>query len=397
MPSTSTIADGRFENFTITSIIVHFLSRDSISGSVTTNYSETEINLSAEGIEALRTRVISAISIKSKTLEMEFTNNTSSIFKLITQCFNEAQSSDDFTTISKEIAKSLHKVIEADRRVPDGAIFIIKGNIIYNDNKKRCAVIIKAETQNGFTVDLQNQRDIVQFIKNLFLTPAQKMYKVAFIIDKTGSVGDNNVLKSPSEYDISDCEVYIFDTNSTSSTTSAKYFYNTFMGCDFEKNLAIKTREFYQNTIDFINIKYEEDAEMRIDLISAVKTYLKMDTDQFISTETFSTRYLQNDADRQEYLQYMQSKDVSSTAFSRDISLISSKLKNRILYFENGIKITGSQSNFSENVHVMNRKLGEILTPTEEINSDNMPNLLTTLDLNNSTIVKISGFPDKEQ
>ena len=136
---------------------------------------------------------------------------------------------------------------------------------------------------------------------------------------------------------------------------------------------------------------------MRIDLISAVKTYLKMDTDQFISTETFSTRYLQNDADRQEYLQYMQSKDVSSTAFSRDISLISSKLKNRILYFENGIKITGSQSNFSENVHVMNRKLGEILTPTEEINSDNMPNLLTTLDLNNSTIVKISGFPDKEQ
>lgn len=397
MPSTSTTDDERFENFTITSIIVHFLSRDSISGSVTITYSQAELNLDFEGKNALRSRVISAVSKKSKTLGMEFTSNSSDMFRRITQCFHEKQSSDDFVTISKDIANSLSEVIQSNRTIPEGAVFIIKGHA--SDNKKRCIVIIKAETQNDFTVDMENPGDMVQFIKNLFLTPAQKMYKVAFIIDKIGSVGDNNILKSPSDYGVSDCDVYIFDSNTNSklSNASAKYFYNTFMSCDFEKNSAIKTMNFYQNTVDFINTKYEYDAEMRFGLISAVKTYLKMDTASVISTEKFSNHYLEEATDRQEYLNYMESKDISSDAFYRDTSLISAKLRYRTLRFENGIKITGAQEKFSYNVQVMNTNIRHILIPDGDTNEDSIRELLATLNLDNSTIVKISGFPNKEQ
>jgi len=399
MPPASTTDDERFENFTITSIIVHFLSRDSISGSVTITYSQAEINLDFEGRETLRARVIAAVSKKSKTLGMEFTSNSSDMFRRITRCFHEEQSSDDFITISKEIANSLSEVIQSNRTIPDGAVFIIKGHVLRNSNRRRCIAIIKAETQNGFTVDMENPGDMIQFIKNLFLTPAQKMYKVAFIIDNIGSVGDNNILKSPSDYDVSDCNVYIFDSNTNSklSNASAKYFYSTFMNCDFEKNSAIKTMNFYHNTMDFINKKYEYDAEMRFGFISAVKTYLKMDTDPVISTEIFSNRYLEEETDKQEYLDYMQDKDISSAAFYRDTSLISSKLRYRTLRFENGIKITGTQDKFSDNVQVMNTNLRHLLPPDGDNNENSMDELLAALNIDESTIVKISGFPDKEQ
>jgi len=175
-----------FTNFIIQRLIVHFISRSTKSDDTSIRHSSKTIDVGSEGIEELSRRIIDAVRHRSQSLEMIFTSRDVFIYKETLKVFATPIEDKDFIKISIDITNHIYDIINKNKTIPLGAIVVLEG-CTGPDNRK-CFVIIKAETHNGFAGDIDES---VHFIKNLFLTPEQKMYKVAFIIDNPKYIFDN--------------------------------------------------------------------------------------------------------------------------------------------------------------------------------------------------------------
>lgn len=334
---------GQFENFNIERIIFHKIFKRSEMGIVPPvfNY-ECEI-LGAQEKSKIEERVVKAIGNDSKALQMDIVEHGEhSVFKYVAPFFSSHKRDQDFIEMSQNVT---NKLVEAQstRRMPGGVVVIFEGKTGIHSDKY--IGIIKAEEDNGFTLESSDKKLLLKYITDLLLTKNQKIYKVAVIIDKNSGEAE----RKPE-----DVSVYIYDSNNNVALADARitYFYSAFMGCTFQKSSKILTRNFYNSTKLFINTSKDIITEDKIDLMGALYSYLKHNVSPNINTNEFAELYLQSPEVKDQYSKFMEKREIPANNIHKDLSLISSKLKKRTIRFTNAISLVAPSDEFQDNIEI---------------------------------------------
>jgi hypothetical protein len=397
--SDQTSPDSLFEKFKIERLIFHFISRDQDTEKASVKFFPQIIDLGPEGTKELRTRITNAVSQTSQALEMSFKSENEVSFKEIIKSFSSDLNDEGFIQISHNLTNHLFNILKDNKTIPLGAVLVIQG--IVGEPNHQCLVVIKAETHSGFTADFESTDSRVEFIKNLFLTPQQKLYKVAFVINTSDATNEDTL----ANYTDSDVRVFIFDSNAAASKLrpAAQYFYDRFMGCNHSKNSAFQTQQFYTETKNHIEVYYT-DIERRLDYVNQLKLYLKMGTSNMISMRDFADHYISDPEEQQAYYSHMQDKGAPTESVYKDLKRINSHLKTRRVKFSSGITVSGSVQDFKDNVNVINNPLEKLFDALPEEIVGNLtlnPDIIEKIEdirshINQSNILQINGSSSQE-
>lgn len=321
-------------NIDIERIILHKIhERQSKDILVEPTYNEGLTILDEEATYTFTERVIEALGSNSNSIEMSIYNREDgSTFKYIEEGIESTD--EEFIEVSKQIAMNLARS-QTTLRIPGGVFIMFDGTIGINEN--RFIAIIKAETQDGFMVRNEDDDSLVLgHLNELLLTPQQKLYKIGIFIK------ENN-----------DFRAIIYDKNLSGARNSeaARYFYDTFLGCTQDANSAVLTKRFYKETQNFISKCDKISQEKKIELWTALKTYIDTNQENIISCNNFAETYFEDEY-KDDYSNYMVENRMPLTAVIKDTSKIEKVIKNTKLFFNKDIKLTGPANEFDDSVTI---------------------------------------------
>ncbi|QPB21763.1 nucleoid-associated protein [Rhizobium sp. 007] len=224
----------QLENLKINRVVMHeVLKRDDDRQPKDPVYGEALEDLEAAAKGAFTLRVTEALSTQSKSIEMHISDFSASSMVDIAGRLIDLDDTD-FLEVSKEIAVRLASAQKA-RSIPGGVVIAFDGS--FGVPERKFLGVIKAETQSGFRRSKNAEKILTEFLDNIFLTPATRLYKIGFLVQEP---------KDDGFY----WRAIIFDSNISSShrETAAQYFYESFFGCLFPANGAYETSRFYDLT-----------------------------------------------------------------------------------------------------------------------------------------------------
>lgn len=359
--------DEQFINLTIDKLIFHeVFGLDMNKNVVHPEYSESITKLGSKGSAELEQRIIKSVGKVSASIEMDVTDIDvqSTFYKILKYLDVNDQDGKELVTMSKALADKLSKSFNK-RNIPGGVLIIFTGTTgIYGN---RFVGIIKAEKHAGFSLSKDiNNKKMMEYLTELVLTPSQKLYKIClFIENKIESYADIN------ENSSSNFKIYLYDSNlnKDSDTDAAFYFYNTFLGCSIKKSDKKYTEMFYNKTKEFINVS-DLNPEQKIDCITALHIYLKINNKQTIQASEFANDYLPTSEIRDKYIKHLEKSNVPMRAIIKDLSNIKKKLTTRKVTFSSKVSIIAPSDNFEELVKIKKRESGETTIIVKgEINS----------------------------
>lgn len=290
-------------------------------------------------MDAFRERVVEAMGSDGQSMEMVISETAANSGVEIAQSLLLSTSDTSYAINSHKYPKKL-SVVQATRSLPGGMVIVFSGTV--GQHSYPFVGVIKAETQSGFRPEQTAGALSAQYLTDLFLTPASKLYKIGVFICE-GSVDgslDGN------------WRAHVYDKEMTRSSRegAARYFFETFLGCSIPIDSARLTKAFFENSREFIK-GMPIDSAMKSDLLTSLYTYLKVDRTPTITVNAFSTNYLPAES-QDAYRQFMQDKRVPLTAIPKDISDIGAALRFRRLKFGNEIQFTAPPEAFDNTVEV---------------------------------------------
>jgi 37-kD nucleoid-associated bacterial protein len=330
-----------FENLSVSRVILHeVFKRKDDRLVVPPRYGGHLIQLPADALDDFKARVIDALGNNSKSMEMTIADGSSGSVPEI--CARLIKANDtQFIQISQSIADQL-AAKQIARTLPGGIVVVFSGNI--GSPPRPYLGIIKAETQSGFLREVKRGGIDAAYLKDLFLTPAAKLYKIGLFIHL-----DNNAdpKKFPEGW-----QSYVFDSHMSSANRdgAAQYFYEAFLGCVIPQNSSYLTKSFFDHTKEFIR-GLSLPPEKRADLLTGLYTYLKVDNTPTLSVNAFSKSYLPNDA-ADDFETFMKQRKFPLSAIQKDITDLHSVLRLRKMMFSQSIKFTAPHEAFKEMVTV---------------------------------------------
>lgn len=334
----------KFENLIIENVIIHQIyKREQLNTIVPPFYNEQCSELGDAALDVLKQRITKAMSHKSHSIQMDIVNeDDASFYKHVVDFFSSDKSIDKFIPFSKAITRKLAEA-QTSRAYPGGIIVVIKGTV--QQINKPFISIIKAEKQNGFTAEETNGKMILKFFNDLLLTPHQKLQKIGFFI--------NNAVEGR-KIEKKDIDAFIFDSNTDSSFSASKasYFYNSFLGLNFRRDSDVLTHNFFEATKTFINSLNDIGSNKKIELVTALLSYLKVDVSPFVSAESYAERCFEEAELRDSYISFIEQKDIPTTNIRKNLSMIGDKLKTRNILFSNSIKLQVPVDEFTDIVHI---------------------------------------------
>lgn len=343
-----------FENLNINSVILHEIyERDLDRNLVNPKLSDVCTELDAAGKSNLEARIIKAIGSSSSGVQMEIAKTSvESCFQLAARAIKADK--DAFVAISKNVPQMLAEA-QTSRRLPGGIVVVIKATV--GASSKDCLIIIKAEQQTGFASEEdENEHSIkMRFLDNLLLTPQQKLYKIGVFVEEHAAELVDGLR------DKGDFTAFVYDHNMTlkDERQAASYFYDSFLGLSIPEDSKILTRNFYEFTKAYINDADLTDEE-KVDLNTALYVYLKNDQSNVVESATFAETYVP-EGNRDGYLEYLESKGFPDHAVSKDVALLSGKLRQRRITFSSNVKILAPADEFSESVKIIDSENGDTL------------------------------------
>lgn len=259
---------GDFDIKSIDRVIAHKIYPKTAKNDAEAETSSALLNFDDKDKTTLINRVVNALNNSSKTFNLEFEDKSESSVYTLLENHSELQDDDRFIDVSCSLAD---KLAEAHFRVkiPGGYCLVVDGRTSNNDY---FFLIIKAELQEVFNIN-QNQ---LQLIKDVFLSPAKDFYKIGYFLK------NNNGTFTPFMYD---------DLFSSQKRDLTEYFYSAFLGLTSDKNDALKTKNFFYETKDFIDNNISEPKD-RFGMQKALRVYLREDMNGTISAKDFSDTYL---------------------------------------------------------------------------------------------------------
>lgn len=334
----------KFENLRMENIIIHQIyKREQINIMVSPFYNDQCSDLDDVALDVLKQRITKAMSHKSHSIQMDIVNDgDDSFYKQLVDFFQSDKSINKFITFSKTITRKLAEA-QTSRAYPGGIIVVIKGTV--QEINKPFISIIKAEKQNGFTAEETNGKMILKFFNDLLLTPHQKLQKIGFFINN--AVEGRNIEKK-------DIDSFVFDSNTDSSLSASKasYFYNLFLGLNFRKDSDVLTHNFFEATKTYINSLNNITSNRKIELVTALLAYLKVDVSPFVNAESYAERYFGEADLRDSYIGFIEQRDIPTTNIRKNLSMIGDKLKTRNIFFSNSVKLQVPVDDFTDIVSI---------------------------------------------
>lgn len=310
------------KNLQIKRIAVHEVFQRGEDGAIVPpQYGDRLEELSAEARTAFQVRMTDALSAQRQSLKMDIVKHDAG------SCLSIAEkilgsSDDDFMTASNSLADKLAEA-QISRRIPGGMVVVFDGTV-GADNHPLTGVI-KAETQAGFRRSVTDRGAAVEFLKDIFLTPATRLYKVGlFVENDKGSRRPNNY------------SAYVFDSNITANNreSAARYFFEGFLGCALPKDGAYYTAKFFDITKEFIK-KSDIDVDSKRSITDSLYVYIRDEKSDTFTVDEFSDRYLPTEM-RDIYSSYLERSGVPMQAIVRDASEMGTRLRRRVLTFKGG-------------------------------------------------------------
>lgn len=340
----------QMNNLSINRIAIHQIyERDENREVRRPKYNNVMTRLPEDGLSALCERVTTALGNNSHSLQMDIVKvDIASTFQMMAKMLYL----DDgrFLEESKKLADKLAQC-QSTRRIPGGILVVFDGTV-GNDELKYIATI-KAESQGGFALEAADNVDILlRYISELLLTPQQKLYKIGLFIERNPNI-DVQLQGADDFY----ATIYDQNMNNAETRNAALYFYESFLGCVIHASNKKLTRDFYNNTKEFISTLNVAD-EQKVDLSNSLYDYLKMSRETIISVNDFATRYF-DPRTIDTYKQHMRSKNFPANAISKDIEYLKNKLRRRQIKFTSKVKITAPSDNFHQLVRVVTQNENE--------------------------------------
>jgi hypothetical protein len=331
-----------FENLSLSRIVIHEIFRRTDGREIVPpNYGTSLVVLENEALNALCDRINNAMGSASRSMELDIVQSGPG------SCIEIAKNLVDFDDTlfiegSRRVADKLAHA-QTRRDLPGGVLVVFSGTAGYPS--KRIIGMIKAETHNGFTRQMDNSGTIsLQFLTDLLLTPQTKLYKIGVFWEHEAQVPD----PLPTGW-----RAFVYDDQISASNklTAAQYFYEGFLGCTFPDTSSRRTREFHDYTKEFIqSLSFPE--EQKIDFHNALVTYLKVDQSSTVQVSAFAQTYLPDAETRDAYTQYMVNREFPQSAVIKDLAEVSAALKYRKVTFSRDVRIIAPADKFEDLVRM---------------------------------------------
>lgn len=339
-----------FQNLNVNRLIVHeVFRRTDDRQKVQPTYGAQLVTLPSEAKSAFHDRVIAALGSQSQCMHMTISNaNAESCYELCRTAINSNDTT--FVAHSRKFADLLADA-QTSRQIPGGILVVFDGSV--GHPACRIVGVIKAEPHTGFMRHMTNGAMALQYLKDLILTPQTKLYKLGLFIEVDATA--QQLHGQPNGW-----SAYVYDNviATSNKNSAAQYFYEVFLGCAFPQNSALQTKTFYELTKTFIR-QLNLPEEDKIDLLTGLYSYLKVDQTPTIEVATFANSFLPSANVRDGYQAYMSNKDFPLTAIPKDISDLKHALKQRRITFGNDIRLTAPPERFNDKIEIE-----EILQPS---------------------------------
>ena len=304
------------ENLTITDIAVHeVFKRGADRKIVQPDYAQHLENLSIEAMTAFRLRVTDALSAKAKAIEMQIIEAGPGTFQGDAKDLVEVGDSSQFLEASRRLADRLASAQKA-LTIPGGIVIVFRGTT--GSENRPFVAVIKAEVQEGFRRRRVDGVLTTEFVNDLFMTKATRLYKIGFMTGQPGNLDE-----------VERWQAIVFDHYIAASNREAAaiYFYEGFLGCGFMEDSAYETTKFFNLTKEF-TAKNVEDRQTRHDLQDSLYTYVKNDQSPTFTVSEFAERHVPLDL-RDKYQKFMLGKQFPDRAVRRDTGELKGRLKRR--------------------------------------------------------------------
>lgn len=316
----------------IEQIVVHDIPKHNKNDlSIEAQYSEQVSKLS-DGLRLFfKDKVVQALN-SDKSFKICFDDEyTSPISWIINELL--VSKGSDVVSQSKKIAKHL---FEIQVGLNAAGIFVFIFGMI---SGKNTCIILKLERDKGaqLSLDPNTHSFNIQEVKDLMLTEKTKIFKVAlFILRSDFEVQYDGLLID-----------YQIDIRAKKEVRT--WFMDKFLGCRAFEDPKITTQYFYNYTRQYIDTLADEIEKTKY--IQDLNSYIYKNT-QRLSPKEFADDYLQDIKQRNDYKNYLATKNFTFSSFPKDTTQIDRQIKKFAVIFENGISIIGSNGTFSDNVQL---------------------------------------------
>jgi hypothetical protein len=200
-----------FENLSVQRVVLHEVYKRRHDGGLV-RYGNQLVQLPQEAMDVFMERVVDALGSTSQSMEMEIADaQVGSAVEISASLVGKADGI--FVQDSRKFADKL-AVVQIPKNLPGGMLVVFTGTVYAAAHP--FVAVIKAEKQTGFREQGQSGAVSIQFLRDLFLTPASKLYKIGFFI-REGSARQ----KLPEGW-----RSFVYDSHMTTANRdgAAKYF-----------------------------------------------------------------------------------------------------------------------------------------------------------------------------
>ena len=322
-----------FNNVEIVRAIMHQVSAKVADHPATVTPSNRLLLLDDDSKKIIKDRMKDAFGRQSKSFELEIENDgTNSCFAVVKSLRQTCEDDESFIALSVNIAQALADS-QRQSRIPGGFLLVVHCQY----EGKPLFVLIKAEPHEALGVSEMN----VQSIKNIILSPEQKLYKAVYFEQRREAALDEELGKE-------DYRVVLFDSNVNASNSIAQYFYQDFLGLTISSNSKLQTALFYQKMNE--KIWTELSGMSAVNASDALRVVI-LNNDNV----TINPHDVINSVIPQEKRDVFLDKiiDEFPQSFSRDTSLIDVRLEKKTITLSENVRIVAPSQFFADNVVVV--------------------------------------------
>lgn len=317
-----------FENLKVNRIVVHEVFRRNDDKSIRAPVFSSALEvLSPEAMGAFRLRMTDALSGQSQSLQMRIARHGAGSFLETAESLVD---SDDLTFVagSQAITSKLADAQMA-RRIPGGMLIVFDGSV--GSPAVPFVGVIKAETQAGFRRSQAGSTAVVEFLQNIFLTPATRLYKIGMML-----FDDTSKAKADGR------RAFVFDSNISVSNreAAAAYFYEGFLGCALPSDGPYETAKFFDLAKEFVK-KSDLPPEKKRDVVDSLYVFVRDEQDPTFTAGQFSSRFLPPDM-QDPFAEFLTGRKFTPNAVVRDTSQMGNRLRRRRLKFGGDIELSAS-------------------------------------------------------
>jgi hypothetical protein len=289
------------------------------------------VQLAPTAKDMLKMRMVKALGAQSHGIEVSISDTTpSSFFQRGAAALGASDAA--FLASASVLATMLAKA-QNNVNLKASKLVVIDGTV--TSHSRPFLAVVKAELQDALSERAAAAAQAIDHLRDIFMTESQRLYKIGFL---------QRTVTTPTHlqgvYDSTEHSVHLFDHLMTALETrsAAHYFYSGFLGCQTATSARSRTRDFYNQTMEFINTSGFAEPK-RYDLYDALRAELRSNS-ATISVGGFGAAHM-TVIDRTAYSSFMGAKMFPTNSVAKDTEFVKSKLRRRRkINFTSGVTVT---------------------------------------------------------